>query len=60
MNAKINKIYKRQSVQGVCGGIADFFGISPLIVRIIFLFTPGSLLIYILLAYTLPENQSLY
>ncbi|MBW8351529.1 PspC domain-containing protein [Bacillus sp. IITD106] len=39
--------------------MADFFGISPLIVRLIFIFTPGSLLIYLLLALTLPENRSL-
>lgn len=34
---------------GVCGGIADFFGISSSIVRLIFFLT-GALGLYILLA----------
>ncbi|MBS4198177.1 PspC domain-containing protein [Bacillus sp. FJAT-49732] len=56
---KLTKSSKDIVLQGVCAGIAEFFGISPLIVRLIFIFTPGSLLIYILLALTLPENRSL-
>ncbi|MBS4220469.1 PspC domain-containing protein [Bacillus sp. FJAT-49711] len=51
---------KNKALHGVCAGIAEFFGISPFIVRLIFIFTPGSLLIYILLALTLPENRALY
>lgn len=45
---------------GVCAGIAEFFGISPWIVRALFIFTPGSLLIYVVLAVYLEKNPSLY
>ncbi|MBD8007634.1 PspC domain-containing protein [Bacillus sp. Sa1BUA2] len=44
---------------GVCAGIAEFFGISPFIVRLIF-FVTGAVVIYIILAALLPENPSLY
>ncbi|WP_249315769.1 PspC domain-containing protein [Bacillus sp. FJAT-49711] len=60
MNKKLMTSSKNKALHGVCAGIAEFFGISPFIVRLIFIFTPGSLLIYILLALTLPENRALY
>ncbi|REB07126.1 PspC domain-containing protein [Sporosarcina sp. BI001-red] len=44
------------SLQGVCGGIAEFFGISSFLVRLIFIVTPASLLVYILLANMLPDS----
>ncbi|WP_245998329.1 PspC domain-containing protein [Siminovitchia terrae] len=44
---------------GVCAGIAEFFSISPFIVRLIF-FVTGAVAIYIILAALLPENPSLY
>ncbi len=47
-------------IAGVCAGIAEFFGISPWIVRALFIFTPGSLLIYVVLAVYLEKNPSLY
>ncbi|MCJ7842151.1 PspC domain-containing protein [Lederbergia sp. NSJ-179] len=44
-------VVKDKSLYGVCGGIAEFFGISSFAVRLIFLiFMPTSLLIYIILA----------
>ncbi len=51
-----NKLYKsnNRKVCGVCGGIAEYFGIDPTIVRLIWvLFTLGGgagLLIYIVAA----------
>ncbi|MGE6261143.1 PspC domain-containing protein [Heyndrickxia sporothermodurans] len=50
-----------KSLCGVCGGIGEFFGISSFSVRLLFIITPGSLLIYIILANTLPDSPpSLY
>lgn len=60
---KLRKSSKDRSLYGVCGGIAEFFGISSFIVRVIFILTllPASLLIYIILANTLPDHpESLY
>ncbi|WP_453997496.1 PspC domain-containing protein [Bacillus nitroreducens] len=46
---------------GVCGGIAEFFGISSFAVRFIFILLPANLFIYILLANTMHESPpSLY
>lgn len=39
---------------GVCGGLGDFFGMSPNIFRLIFFFT-GALIPYILLVIFLPD-----
>jgi phage shock protein C len=58
---KLRKSSTDKSLFGVCGGIAEFFGISSLSIRLIFILMPGSLLIYIILANTLPESlPSLY
>ncbi|MCI3919224.1 PspC domain-containing protein [Paenibacillus sp. TRM 82003] len=47
-------------MHGVCGGIAEFLGISSFLVRLFFLLTmPTSFLIYIILANTIDENIQL-
>ena len=58
------KLYKSTSDKklfGVCGGIAEYFDIDPIIIRIIFivlLFGYGSgLLVYLLLAFLLPKAE---
>ncbi|MBO8155082.1 MAG: PspC domain-containing protein [Bacillaceae bacterium] len=48
-----------RALSGVCGGIAEFFGISSFIVRLIFFTTPASLWVYILLVWILDEKPSL-
>ncbi|WP_081734289.1 PspC domain-containing protein [Halalkalibacter akibai] len=56
-NRKLRKSSIDKSISGVCGGIAEFFGISSFFVRLIFvLFLPVNLLIYIILANTLPDS----
>jgi len=41
---------------GVCGGIAEYFNINPLIIRLIFILTAGgSVPVYLILAFLLPE-----
>ncbi|MBM6616809.1 PspC domain-containing protein [Bacillus suaedaesalsae] len=56
MQNKLRKSYKDKSISGVCGGLAEFFGISSLAVRLIFIFLPANLLIYIILANTMHDN----
>ncbi|WP_369384739.1 PspC domain-containing protein [Halalkalibacter akibai] len=56
----MKKSAANKSIAGVCGGIGEYFGVSPLLIRLLFLFTPASLLIYIVLANVLPDTpQSL-
>ncbi|GAA0306918.1 phage shock protein PspC (stress-responsive transcriptional regulator) [Gracilibacillus halotolerans] len=55
-NNKIKRSSTDYSIAGVCGGIAEYYHISSLAVRIIFLCLPCNLLIYIILANTLPVS----
>ncbi|MFA9457885.1 PspC domain-containing protein [Halalkalibacter sp. AB-rgal2] len=60
MSQKLTKSSTDNVLFGICGGIANFFGISPFIVRVIFIFTASaSLWIYILLALALEDELSL-
>lgn len=48
-------------VAGVCGGLAEYFGIDPVIVRLltlVFVCTGGGLLAYIILWILVPENPN--
>ncbi|MGP4108642.1 PspC domain-containing protein [Virgibacillus sp. L01] len=56
MHNKLRKSSTDMSLSGVCGGIAEFFGISSFAVRLIFIFLPANLLIYIILANTMPDS----
>lgn len=53
---KLRKSSNDRVISGVCGGIAEFFGISSLAVRLIFLILPSNLLLYIILAVIMPED----
>ncbi|WML44584.1 PspC domain-containing protein [Neobacillus sp. PS3-40] len=55
---RLTKSSKEKALLGVCGGLAEHFGISPFLVRLIFIFTPVSFFIYLILAVLLPENNS--
>jgi phage shock protein PspC (stress-responsive transcriptional regulator) len=57
---KLTRSSTDKVLTGVCGGIAAFFGIDSLIVRLIFIFIPGSVAIYLILTLLLPEDPSLY
>lgn len=58
------KLYRskfNKKVCGVCGGIAEYFGIDPTIVRLIWvflIFTPviPAIIIYFICALVIPEN----
>ncbi|MBP3951615.1 PspC domain-containing protein [Halalkalibacter suaedae] len=55
MQKKLTKSATNRSIVGVCGGIAEYFGMSPMAVRLIMIFFPANLLIYIILANTMSE-----
>ncbi|WP_010649874.1 PspC domain-containing protein [Oceanobacillus massiliensis] len=60
MSQKLKKSSKDKALYGVCGGIADFFGISPFAVRLIFFITASvSVWIYIVLLWSLDERPFL-
>ncbi|MFS0821856.1 PspC domain-containing protein [Bacillus sp. 1P02SD] len=62
MNQKLRKSSTDRAIMGVCGGIAEFFGISSFAVRLIFLLLPpANIVIYLILANTMSDNtKSLY
>lgn len=45
-------------IAGVCGGLGEYFGIDPIIFRLIFLFVPGVNLIYFILWIFAPNNPN--
>lgn len=53
---KLRRSRTDRMLAGVCGGMAEFFGISPVLVRILFIFIPSNLLVYILCAIIIPEE----
>lgn len=58
---RLTKSSSDRVLSGVCAGIAEFFGITPFLIRLIFFFVPVSPVLYVILAEFLPEdNKSLY
>lgn len=59
-NKRLKKSARDKKIFGVCAGIAEYFGIDPTWIRIIFIlgiFVTGiSPLVYIILAFILPKN----
>jgi phage shock protein C len=56
---KLKKSSTDKSISGVCGGIAEYFGISSLAVRLIFILLPGAnILIYLILTNTMDDGPS--
>ncbi|WP_203249110.1 PspC domain-containing protein [Sporosarcina beigongshangi] len=56
----MNKLTKSSSDKilfGVCGGMADFFNLPSLIVRLLFVFVPGSIAVYLIFALLLPKQS---
>jgi phage shock protein C len=57
---KLTKSPTDKALFGVCGGIAEFFGISSFIVRLIFFLTsPVSFWVYVILVWSLKDYPSL-
>ncbi len=53
-------VRKDKKIFGVCGGLGDYFGIDPTIIRVLFLIAVigygGGLLLYLILAIVMPEE----
>ena len=57
---RLTKSPTNKALYGVCGGIADFFGISPFAVRFLFFLTSSvSVWIYLILVWALDEKPNL-
>ena len=54
------RLYRSRSnriLAGVCGGIGEYFGIDPIIVRILAIVLPGfSWVVYLVCAIIIPEE----
>jgi phage shock protein C len=62
LKKKLRKSSTDKSIAGVCGGIAEYFGISSFGVRLIFILLPvANILIYLILVNTMADStRSLY
>jgi len=45
-------------IGGVCGGIGEFTGISPTLIRVLFVLGGVSIIIYIILCLVLPSGEN--
>ncbi|WP_440896148.1 PspC domain-containing protein [Amphibacillus sp. Q70] len=57
MGRKLRRSRNDKVIFGVCGGIAQFFGISSNLVRVLFFILPSNVIIYMLLALFLTEEM---
>ena len=57
---KLYKLDRGRKIDGVCGGIAEFLGIDPTIVRLVWLlfavFAGGGIIAYIIAALIMPRK----
>ena len=62
MEKKLYKSNQNKMIDGVCGGIAEYFGIDPTIVRVIWallaFFYGTSILLYVIMALVVPEQPA--
>ncbi len=63
MEGQTKKLYRSRTdrkIAGVCGGLGEYFGIDPTLMRLLFvlglLFVGGTLLAYIILMIVIPEE----
>ena len=60
MGKRLCKSSKDKVFAGVCGGIAEYFNIDSLIVRLIFVFASGGAgVIYLIFALMLPNDNNI-
>ena len=61
-NKKLYRSRKNRMLGGVCGGLGEFFGIDPTIVRLLFIFAvlvswvAPAVIIYIVMMFVVPEE----
>lgn len=57
MKNKLRKSSADKSIAGVCGGLAQYFGISSMAARLIFILLPGAnILIYLILVNMMADS----
>lgn len=60
MKKRLYRSKNDRKLAGVCGGVAEYFGIDPTIVRVIWallaFFYGTSLLLYLIMAFVVPEK----
>lgn len=61
MGRRLTKSSDQKMLFGVCGGIAEYFGLDPTLIRLIFVFLTiiavGSpVLVYLILAFVMPTR----
>jgi phage shock protein C len=63
MEGQTKKLYRSRNerkIAGVCGGLGEYFGIDPTLVRLLFvlglIFVGGTLLAYLILMIVIPEE----
>ncbi len=59
MKKKLYRSRHNRIILGVCGGIAEYFGVSSFIIRLLFLVSGIGILTYIILGWIIPENPML-
>jgi phage shock protein C len=66
MSTQYKQLYRSRQdrmIGGVCGGLGEYFGIDPTLVRILFIFgaflgIPGALvLVYLIMLILVPQEQ---
>lgn len=61
MEHKLTKSHTDKKIAGVCGGLAEYFGIDSTVVRLIFAFVAvfggSGILIYIIMMLVMPEDD---
>lgn len=54
-------VRKNKKIFGVCGGLADYFGLDPTLIRVLFiasvLILGTGVLLYLILAIAMPEEN---
>ncbi len=59
-NKRLYRSRTERQIAGVCGGLGNYLGIDPTVVRLLFIlglvFVGGTLLAYLVLAIVIPEE----
>lgn len=62
MAKRLYRSKKERMIAGVCGGLADYFNIDPVVARIVFVILGlgwgGGLLLYLIMWIIVPEEPS--
>lgn len=64
MEKKLQRDEHRKTIAGVCAGLADYFGVDVILIRVLFilalLFKGGGLLVYVILWIVMPPKPFLF